>query len=126
MGVLKSVDEAPYDIAGPIREFWAAGKWDEAASIAFSESAWNAFALNNSTSAEHPCGRLLEVRDGVAIYAEFSVGYFQINACNLPVGWTAAHLYNGRHNAGTAHDLWIRAGESWRPWFFSARELGLL
>jgi hypothetical protein len=118
-----SIDNAPDELAGPIREFWPADQWDAAASIAFLESAWDAFALHDSTSADRPCGAQLDPVGGVAVTAELSVGFFQINSCNFPT-WEWQRLYNARHNAGTAHMLWADRG--WQPWLFSATKLGLL
>jgi hypothetical protein len=121
---VRSVDEAPAELGIAIREFWPVERWDEAASISFLESGWNAFAVADSRAPDRPCGSVIRSVNGVAITAEYSLGYFQINACNLPEGWTAEHLYNARHNAGTAHEMWSRRG--WEPWFFSAQTLGLL
>jgi hypothetical protein len=120
---VKSINEAPADLALAVKEFWLPGEWDHAVSVAYLESGWDAFALNDTTTATAPCGAWIGVRDGVRITSERSVGYFQINSCNYP-GWEWARLYNTRHNAGTAHDLWSRRG--WAPWYFSARTLGLL
>ena len=105
-----------------IKEFWPEPEWDNAASVSELESGWDAFALNDTTTAWRPCGSLVGVVDGVEIAAERSIGYFQINSCNYP-GWPWERLYNARHNAGTAHDLWSRRG--WQPWYFSSRKLGL-
>lgn len=120
----RKLEDAPDELAGAIQEFWPPDEWDNAVSIAWLESGWNAFAENDSTGGGSiPCGTLLYVRDGVQVTAEHSVGWFQINACNFPT-WTPAHFFNTRHNAGTAHMLWGQRG--WQPWFFSARSLGLL
>jgi hypothetical protein len=70
-----------------------------------------------------PCGTVIGQFDGVNVTAERSISYFQINACNFPT-WNPYHLYNARHNAGTAHMLWASRG--WQPWYFSAKRLGLL
>ena len=113
----------PEELADSIREFWPETEWDNAAAISFLESAWDAFAVLDSTDATHPCGAPLPPRGGVRITAERSVGYFQINSCNFP-DWEWARLYNARHNAGTAHMLWTQQG--WRPWYFSAQQLGLV
>jgi hypothetical protein len=115
--------DAPEDLQLAIREFWPESEWDNAASIAYLESGWNAFALLDSTTADVPCGGELPSRDGVGITAERSVGHFQINACNFP-NWEWQRLYNVRHNAGTAHMLWGQRG--WNPWYFSAHKLGLI
>lgn len=119
-----SVDDAPQELAIAIREFWPPENWDEAASISELESDWDAFATRDTRDPDHPCGSIVGSINGVPVSAEFSIGYFQINACNLPSNWNPAHLYNARHNAGTAHSMWVTRG--WSPWFFSARELGLL
>jgi hypothetical protein len=120
---LRSIEGAPAELQAVIREFWPESEWDKAASVAWLESAWDAFALMDSTDDEHPCGASLAARDGVRITAERSVGYFQINSCNFP-GWEWQRLYNARHNAGTAHMLWDE--RRWHPWYFSAKSLGLL
>jgi hypothetical protein len=118
-------DDAPAELQAAIAEFWPGHECENAAAVALLESGFDAFAVADTTTPEHPCGSIIARRDGVAISAERSVGYFQINACNLPSDWEWQRLYNARHNAGTAHLLWEQAGRSWRPWFFSARELGL-
>ena len=117
-----SINDAPQDLAQSIREFFPEAEWDHAASIAFLESGWNPFALHDSIDASHPCGAPLEPIDGVTVTAEYSVSYFQINACNFP-SWNPGMLFNTRHNVGTAHMLWAERG--WQPWYFSARTLGL-
>jgi hypothetical protein len=119
------MSEAPDELRVAINEFWPVGEWENAAGIAMLESGFDAFALNDTTSPLHPCGSIVTQREGVLVSAERSVGYFQINACNFP-GWEWQRLYNARHNAGTAHLLWKSAGESWRPWYFSAVKLGLI
>lgn len=117
------LSDAPLELQVSIQEFWPQEEWDNAANIANLESGFNAFALNDSTDANHPCGAFIETRNGVNITAERSVGYFQINSCNYP-GWEWQRLYNARHNAGTAHMLWNARG--WSPWYFSATSLGLI
>jgi hypothetical protein len=121
----KSIEQAPEELAAPIREFFPEDQWDAAASISWLESSWKWDALADTTDAEHPCGAELPSRSGVGVTAERSIGYFQINSCNFP-DWNPAHLYNVRQNVGTAHALWADAGESWSPWYFSARSLGLI
>lgn len=120
------LEDAPAELRDAIQEFWVDDQWENAAGIAALESGNNAFALNDSTLPWLPCGTPLRVVDGQTITAERSVGYFQINACNLPPDWEWQRLYNARHNAGTAHKLWDDAGQSWRPWYFSAKRLHLL
>jgi hypothetical protein len=115
--------DAPPDFQLAVKEFWPESEWENAAGVAWLESGWSAFAENNTTSPSHPCGSFLEERDGVRITAERSLGWFQINACNLPAEWTPEHLFNTRHNCGTAHQLWNERG--WAPWYFSARSLDL-
>lgn len=119
----RSINDAPAELAGPIREFWPESEWDNAASISWLESGWRWDALHDTTSAETPCGTVIGRQDGVLVAAERSIGYFQINACNYP-SWNAAHFYNARQNAGTAHALWAVRG--WQPWYFSATLLGLI
>lgn len=123
---MSKLDEAPMELQVAITEFWSPDQWDNAAAIAELESGFDAFALNDTTSPGAPCGTPISQRDGQVVTAERSVGYFQINACNLPPDWEWQRLYNARHNAGTAHKLWDDAGQSWRPWYFSAKRLGLL
>jgi hypothetical protein len=120
---MKQLADAPEEIQDPIREFWPESEWDNAASIAFLESAWqwNAEADTRTPTAE--CGAFIGVHDGVPVAAEHSIGYFQINACNFPT-WNPGHFFNARQNAGTAHAMWEARG--WSPWYFSAKELGLL
>lgn len=120
---MSKIDECPAELAVSIREFWPESEWENAASVAQVESGWNAFAVDDSRDAEHPCGSVVRTVDGVAVTAEFSIGYFQLNACNFP-DWPWERFFNARHNAGTAHMLWSERG--WQPWFFTARQLGLL
>ena len=124
--LLTVLDAAPNELRVCIMEFWPSDEWEHAASVAKLESGWDAFALNDTTSAHFPCGSELEMRGGVRITAERSVGYFQINACNLPADWEWQRLYNARHNCGTAHMLWEQAGKRWSPWYFSATNLNLI
>jgi hypothetical protein len=121
--LVSKLDEAPDEVQHVIREFWPPEEWDNAAAVSQLESGWNPFAVADTTDAAHPCGSTLRYQNGVRVTAEKSIGLFQINACNLPGGWKAEHLYNSRHNAGTAHDMWTRRG--WAPWYFSATTLGL-
>jgi hypothetical protein len=116
--------DAPEELRVSIVEFWPEVEWDNAADVARLESGYDAFARARTTSPAHPCGSIIGRRDGVNVAAEDSIGYFQINACNLPGDWEPERLYNARHNAGTAHDLWAHRG--WQPWYFSATTLGLL
>jgi hypothetical protein len=119
---MKSIEDAPYELANAIREFFPEAEHDHAASVAFLESGWDPFALHDSTDSRHPCGSVIGTLDGTNISAELSVGFFQINSCNFP-NWEWQRLYNARHNVGTAHMLWSERG--WQPWFFSAKALGL-
>lgn len=121
----RAMDMAPDELRVAIAEFWPIGEWENAANIARLESGFDAFALDDTTTASAPCGSALRTVDGVVVAAERSVGYFQVNACNFPE-WEWQRLYNARHNAGTAHMLWDQAGRSWRPWYFSAKQLGLI
>lgn len=113
----------PEELAAGIREFWPESEWTNAANISGLESNWDAFAVADTTN-QGPCGSIIGTIDGTPVAAERSIGYFQINSCNFP-DWEWQRLYNARHNAGTAHLLWEQAGRSWKPWFFSARKLGL-
>ena len=117
------IDDAPAELQDGIREFWPEAEWNNAAAIAKLESNFDAFAIDDTTDADHPCGAFLRSVDGTNVTAEKSVGYFQINSCNFP-SWEWQRLYNARHNAGTAHMLWDTHG--WGAWYFSARQLGLV
>jgi len=122
---MTAIDDCPLELSLSIQEFWPETEWDNAASISRLESGWSAFAVADTRAPGRPCGSILRTNpDGVRIAAEYSIGWFQVNACNLPEGWSAEHLYNTRHNCGTAHAMWAARG--WSPWFLSARFLGLL
>ncbi len=143
---MSKIDDCPAELAEAIREFWPTEEWDNAAAVAEIESGWSPFAENDTRRDGFPCGAQLNVQKGVRVTAEWStvlaalrspraqkgirvtaewsIGWFQINACNLPSHWMPAHLFNTRHNVGTAHDMWDRSG--WAPWFFTANQLGLL
>jgi hypothetical protein len=114
--------DCPEELQVAICEFFPPDEWDHAAQVAYLESRWNAFAKADTTDADHPCGALIRITDGMRITAERSVGYFQVNTCNYP-DWEWQRLYNARHNAGTAHMIW--AAQGWQAWYFSARQLGL-
>lgn len=118
-------DDCPLELWVSIQEFWPESEWLNAANISRLESAFDAFALDDTATPNGGCGRIIGERDGVRITSERSVGYFQINSCNFP-DWEWQRFYNARHNAGTAHALWDERGGSWSPWFFSARTLGLI
>lgn len=117
------IGDAPLEVQDGVREFFPLAEWDNAARVSFLESGWNAFAVNDTTDADHACGAPLGLVLGVAVVAERSVGYFQINACNFAT-WEWQRLYNARHNCGTAHLIWVARG--WSAWYFSAKRLGLL
>lgn len=117
------IDAAPVELRESIKEFWSEEQWDNAASIAYLESGFNAFAVRDTRDRNHPCGAFIDTPNGVPTYAELSVGYFQINSCNFP-SWEWQRLYNARHNAGTAHMIWMEQG--WGAWYFSAKKLGLI
>jgi hypothetical protein len=119
----KLLVDAPDELQGPIREFFPESEWDNAASISFLESAWQWDAENDTRTPTAECGAPIGMRDGVPVSAEHSISYFQLNACNFP-DWNPAHFFNVRQNVGTAHALWDARG--WSPWYFSAKELGLL
>lgn len=121
---MAKIDECPAELAEAIQNFFPESEWSNAAAVSELESGWSAFAEANTTDALHPCGSIIGTRRGVAISAERSIGWFQINACNLPSDWRAEHLFNTRHNVGTAHMMWNQSG--WSPWYFSAQKLGLL
>jgi hypothetical protein len=122
---MSKIDDAPKELSDAIREFWPQAEWDNAAAVSVLESGWSAFAVADTRDATHPCGATVRTDPtGVTIAAEYSIGWFQINACNLPADWVAENLYNTRHNCGTAHAMWVSSG--WSPWYFSARALGLI
>lgn len=118
-----TINDAPAELADGIREFFPQEEWDHAAQVSFLESGWSAFAVRDTTDRIHPCGSFLRSVNGVAISAELSVGYFQVDACFFPT-WEWQRLYNARHNCGTAHMIW--AVQGWGAWYFSAKLLGLI
>lgn len=121
---MSEFDDAPAELQQAISEFWPESEWIHAAAIAYLESGWSAFAVADTRQSGIGCGEFLRTQGGVNVTAEYSIGWFQINACNLPPDWTPEHLFNTRHNAGTAHAMWADRG--WSPWLFSARKLGLV
>lgn len=78
--IVTTIDQAPEELQVSIREFWPPSEWDNAAAVSQLESGWNAFAVNDTTDMSHPCGAVLDTFGGVAVTAERSIGYFQINA----------------------------------------------
>jgi len=123
--VVDKPDDCPIELWVAIQEFWPESEWINAANIARIESGFDAFALDDTATPNGGCGVPIGSRNGVPIVSERSIGYFQINSCNFP-DWEWQRFYNARHNAGTAHALWDQNGGNWRPWFFSATELGLI
>jgi hypothetical protein len=121
---MSAIDECPDELRGAIMEFWPEDQWDNAAAVSHLESGWSAFATADTRRPGAGCGQVIGERDGVRISAEYSLGWFQINGCNLPGDWTPEHLFNTRHNCGTAHAMWSERG--WSPWYFSATKLGLI
>jgi len=115
--------DPPADLVAKIQEFFPESQWVNALDIAWLESGWNPDATNATALTSGGCGARLQSRDGVSIQAEFSIGYFQINMCNLP-GWSIGALYRAHDNVGTAHHMWRQRG--WQPWYFSAKALGLI
>jgi hypothetical protein len=115
--------DAPCELRCGIREFFPMQEWENAANVSYLESAWNAFAVRDTRDADHPCGSIVGQRLGVSLSAEYSIGYFQVNACNYP-DWPAERFFNARHNVGTAHAIWVSQG--WAAWYFSAQKLGLI
>lgn len=123
MTFMYRIEDAPQELQDGILHYFPSTEWNNAASIARLESGWNAFALGDTTSDDTPCGSWLRSVDGVDVFAERSVGYFQINSCNYPT-WEWQRLYNADHNCGTAHMIWMSQG--WQAWYFSAKQLGLI
>lgn len=117
------LNDAPADLQSGIKAFWPDTEWENAAAIAKLESGWNANAVAKTTDENHPCGSVVGHHNGVAVTAEYSIGYFQINSCNFP-DWDPNSLFDPYENCGTAHMLWAERG--WQPWYFSAQQLGLL
>jgi chitodextrinase len=120
---MTSLVDAPPELQVSIQAFWPEEEWDNAAAIAKLESDFDAFALDDTTDADHECGAVIRQVNGVDVSAERSVGYFQINTCNYP-GWDWKRLWNAYQNAGTAHMIWAEQG--WGAWYFSAHQLGLV
>lgn len=123
MNLPKLLADAPLELQDGIREFFVPSEWDIWSSLSYLESDYNAFALNDTTDADHPCGTQIGVVGGVPIYAERSVGYLQIDSCFYPT-WEWQRLYNARHNCGTAHMIYVEQG--FAAWYFSAKKLGLI
>lgn len=121
--LIVSLEDAPCELQCGIRKYWPEQEWENAANISFLESDWNAFAVADTRSAQHPCGSVIRTIGGMAITAELSISYFQINACNFP-DWPSERFFNADHNCGTAHMLWSERG--WHAWYYSALALGLI
>jgi len=121
---MSAIYDAPLELSDAIREFFPPAEWDNAASVSQLESGWNAFALNDTTAWPVDAAGFIYYIDGVGVSRERSVSWFQIDTLNLPIGWRWEHLYNTRHNVGTAHLMWSQRG--WSPWYFSAKKLGLI
>lgn len=121
--LLPDLGAAPLELQDGIREFFPESEWLNAAHISWLESGWDAFAVADTRTRDNPCGSLLRTIGGVDIFAELSVGYFQLNFCDFPT-WEWQRGYNARHNCGTANAIW--ADRAWAAWYYSARALGLL
>ena len=123
MNLIVDIADAPCDLQCGIRAYFDEADWQIAANVSYIESKWNRWAIADTTDAQHPCGAVLRSVGGVAVYAERSYSYFQVNSCNFP-DWDPARLWNADHNCGTAHLIYVAQG--WRAWYFSAKALGLI
>lgn len=119
-----TLETTPSEFAVAVQEFWPESEWDNCANVALLESGLSAFALNDTSAMPVDANGFIYYLDGVGIAPERSVGWFQIETLQLPPGWRWFHLFNTRHNVGTAHLYWSQRG--WSPWLISARKLGLL
>lgn len=121
--VTSQFGEVPPAVADAIAKTWPEELWSHAADVSHLESGWNPTAVADTTEGgAKPCGTLLEVRNGVKVVAERSVGLFMYNECahGPLVGWDDPIL-----NATRAYELYKAAGNSFAPWYFSAKKLGL-
>lgn len=113
----------PDELVSLVHQNWPWSEWSNALAVSLAESNWEADAEANTVTDEHPCGSFLYDRGGVAVSAERSVSYFQINLCNYPQDrW--AELLTPEGNVAEAAELWRQ--RSWQPWYFTASRLGLL
>jgi hypothetical protein len=110
-------------VAEAVMATWPPELWVSALEVAYVESGWNPNALADTTGPNRPCNtRFIDAR-GRVVYAERSIGLFQINTCVHPEDYPG-QFYDPVENARKAYEIYERQG--WYAWLFAARELGLL
>lgn len=111
-------------LAMGIRAYFPEVEWTNAAEIAHLESRWNPWAVNDSAVAVLRGLPGPSPVNGIPSSPELSVGCFQINVLvHYYAEWPT--LFDAHINAWAAERVWRSSG-SWRPWFHSARALGLI
>ncbi len=104
----------PPELRAGIQHYWPEGEWENAAAISNLESGWRLAArayVTDPLPGNSP---------------EDSRGPFQVNI--YVHTWAEANrlLRDWDYSSWAGHEVWQRAGGSWRPWFYSARTLRLL
>lgn len=98
-------------------------QWVHAAEIAYLESRWDVYAVNDSALDWVRHGTAPPPVNGVPSSPELSCGPFQINVVvHAYERWPT--LFDPFINAWAAHQVWLRQG--WGAWYHSARALGLI
>lgn len=124
-GIETRYGTAPDDLSGAIRRYFPESEWRNAAEVSYLESGhWSSRAVRDTRyRAGGRCGVPIgTLDDGTPIVSEWSIGYFQINACAH--GGDFEQWSDADNNVRKAAELWRSSG--WRPWFITARTLHLL
>lgn len=115
----------PADLEAAIMRYFPESQWRNAADIAYLESGnWTRTAVRDTRDrAGGQCGvRIFLPEVNMWGWTEWSIGYFQINACAH--GGDYGTWADTDNNVRKAAELW--RSEGWSPWLISARTLGLL
>lgn len=115
---------APPRLSAAIMAFWPEDLWWDAARVSYYESSWKYNAVNDTRhKAGGQCGVRYWYSDEVGwAQTEYSIGYFQINACVY--GYDQDYWEQPDHNAAKAIQLYNNGG--WSHWVVTARRLGLI
>jgi Lysozyme like domain len=115
--------EVPAQLLAGVQAHFPEGEWGNALDVAYLESHWNNYAVNDSIIEFVVRGQRPAPVNGIPSSPELSVGCFQVNVLvHRYAEWPT--LFDPFINAWAAHQIWQSAG-GWSPWYHSSRALGL-
>lgn len=122
--LLSTYGQPPAELVAAVQAIFPQWAWDAALVIAHSESGWSGTRiLDTRNLAGGQCGVQITL-NGKPALSEYSIGYFQINACAH--GGDFDTWSDTQANVQKAYDLFHAAGDRWDgPWLYSAQALGL-